>query len=41
MGMLRVAGFKHFSTPIYPTPNRLVLVASKRGDSIPKLSAIV
>jgi hypothetical protein len=40
VGTLRAAGFKHFSLPVYQTPNRLVLVASKRSDSLPNLSAI-
>lgn len=40
MGMLRVAGFKHFSVPVYQTPNRLMLAASKRSDSLLNLSAI-
>ncbi len=40
IGMLRVAGFKYFSPPIYQTPNRLILIASKRSDSILNLAAL-
>jgi tRNA (mo5U34)-methyltransferase len=40
MGMLRIAGFTQFSAPIYQTPNRLALAASKRPDSLLNLSAI-
>jgi tRNA (mo5U34)-methyltransferase len=34
MGMLRVAGFRYFSKPIYLLPNRLMLAASKCPDSL-------
>ena len=40
MGMLRIAGFTQFSTPIYQTPNRLVLAASKHRESCLDLAAI-
>lgn len=40
MGMLRIAGFTQFSTPVYQTPNRLVLAASKQRESRLDLSAI-
>lgn len=40
MGMLRTAGFKHFSAPLYLTERRLVLAASKKSESIVKLGAI-
>ena len=40
MGMLRIAGFTQFSAPIYQTPNRLVLAASKRRESVLNLAAI-
>lgn len=39
-GMLRVAGFKYFSKPIYLGESRMVLVASKRTDSLIKLAVI-
>jgi hypothetical protein len=38
--LLRVAGFRHFPAPIYQTPSRLLLIASKRSDSILNLSAV-
>ena len=40
MGMLRIAGFTQFSMPIYQTPNRLVLAASKRRESLLTLAAV-
>ncbi|MBP7686978.1 MAG: DUF1698 domain-containing protein [Thermoflexales bacterium] len=40
MGMLRIAGFTQFSTPIYQMPNRLVLAASKRRKSLLTLTAV-
>ena len=40
MGMLRIAGFTQFSAPIYQTPNRLILAASKRRESVLNLAAI-
>src|SRR5712691_12455304 len=33
LGMLRTAGFQHFSRPIYLTENRLLLMASKQAES--------
>lgn len=38
--MLRTAGFKYFSDPVYMTESRLVLVASKKSDSILNLRAL-
>jgi tRNA (mo5U34)-methyltransferase len=40
VGMLRTAGFKYFSTPIYLAESRLLLVASKREDSLLDLLAL-
>ena len=33
LGMLRVAGFKYFSRPIYHTPGRILLIAAKHEQS--------
>lgn len=33
LGMLRVAGFKYFSRPIYHMPGRILLIATKREQS--------
>ena len=40
LGMLRTAGFKHFSRPIYMSEARLLLIASKQSDSILNLGAL-
>lgn len=40
LGMLRTAGFKHFSAPRYLGKERLMLIASKRSDSILNLQAL-
>jgi hypothetical protein len=32
--MLRVAGFKHFSRPIYHAPSRILLIATKNEQSL-------
>lgn len=40
MGMMRVAGFKYFSEPIYHTEGRVILVASKKPDSAFKLAEL-
>lgn len=40
MGMLRTAGFKHFSKPIYLTEKRLLLMASKHANSRLDLKAL-
>ena len=40
MGMLRIAGFRRFSNPVYLRANRLLLIASKRGDSLLNLAAL-
>jgi tRNA (mo5U34)-methyltransferase len=34
LGMLRVAGFKHFSRPIYHAPSRILLIATKNEQSL-------
>ena len=34
MGMLRVAGFKFFSRPIYHAPSRILLIATKKEQSL-------
>jgi tRNA (mo5U34)-methyltransferase len=34
MGMLRVAGFKYFSRPIYHAPSRILLIATKKEESV-------
>lgn len=34
LGMLRVAGFKYFSRPIYHTPGRVLLIATKNEQSL-------
>ena len=39
-GMLRTAGFREFSMPCHLTPSRLLLVASKRRDSIVNRQAL-
>lgn len=39
-GMLRTAGFKFFSIPCYLTPHRLLLIASKKSDSLLNLQAL-
>jgi hypothetical protein len=39
-GMLRTAGFQYFSQPVYMNGSRLLLLASKRRDSLLDLSAI-
>ena len=39
-GMLRTAGFKYFSAPNYLRENRLLLIASKKADSILELQAL-
>lgn len=40
MGMMRTAGFKYFSEPIYHMEGRVLLVASKRHDSAFRLDAL-
>lgn len=40
MGMLRTAGFKYFSPPCYLAESRLLLVASKKENSILNLAAL-
>jgi len=40
LGMLRTAGFKHFSVPIYLTKNRLLVAASKSEHSLLDLTAL-
>ncbi len=40
MAMLRVAGFKFFSKPVYVNESRLVIIASKKSDSILNLRAL-
>jgi hypothetical protein len=40
LAMLRVAGFKHFSKPVYPIEGRLLLIASKNEPSLLRLSAL-
>jgi len=40
LGMLRTAGFKYFSTPIYVTKSRVLVVGSKREDSPLDLTAL-
>lgn len=40
LGMLRVAGFKYFSPPVYLIEGRMMLVASKKSDSILDLQAL-
>lgn len=39
-GMLRTAGFKHLSAPMYPAPGRILMVASKREHSLLDLAAL-
>jgi tRNA (mo5U34)-methyltransferase len=34
LGMLRVAGFKYFSRPIYHSPGRVLLIATKKEASV-------
>jgi len=34
MGMLRVAGFRYFSRPIYHSPSRILLIATKNEQSL-------
>ena len=34
LGMLRVAGFKYFSRPIYHQPGRVLLIAAKNETSL-------
>lgn len=34
MGMLRVAGFKYFSRPVYHAPSRILLIATKNEQSV-------
>jgi tRNA (mo5U34)-methyltransferase len=38
LAMLRVAGFKYFSKPVYPIEGRLLLIASKNQSSLLNLS---
>jgi hypothetical protein len=38
--MLRAVGFTHFSTACYPEQTRLLLVASKRAESLLDLRAV-
>jgi tRNA (mo5U34)-methyltransferase len=33
MGMLRVAGFRYFSRPVYHAPGRVLLIAAKQEQS--------
>ncbi len=33
LGMLRVAGFRHFSRPVYHVPGRVLLIATKHEES--------
>jgi tRNA (mo5U34)-methyltransferase len=40
LAMLRTAGFEYFSRPVYITPNRLTLIASKQQQSILDLQAL-
>jgi len=40
LGMLRTAGFKYFSKPCYLNTTRLLLIASKKSDSILDLQAL-
>ncbi len=40
LGMLRTAGFQYFSAPYYPSEGRLLLVASKKRESILDLRAL-
>lgn len=40
MGMLRTAGFKYFSAPIYMAETRVLLLASKKSHSILDLQAL-
>jgi tRNA (mo5U34)-methyltransferase len=40
LGMLRTAGFRYFSAPYYLQENRLLLVASKKNDSILDFQAL-
>ena len=40
LGMLRTAGFRYFSAPSYFTTGWMLLVASKRRDSILKLKML-
>jgi hypothetical protein len=40
LAMLRVAGFKHFSKPVYPIEGRLLLIASTNEPSLLRLSAL-
>ncbi|MBI5033446.1 MAG: DUF1698 domain-containing protein [Chloroflexi bacterium] len=40
IGMLRTAGFKYFSAPVYVMERRLILIASKKSDSRFNLRAL-
>jgi tRNA (mo5U34)-methyltransferase len=40
LGMLRTAGFRYFSAPCLLSPSRLLLLASKRADSVLNLHAL-
>lgn len=40
LAMLRTAGFKYFSTPCYHFQGRILLIASKKQDSVLNLQAI-
>jgi tRNA (mo5U34)-methyltransferase len=40
LAMLRTAGFKYFSTPIYVTTSRILVVGSKRENSLLDLAAL-
>ena len=40
LGMLRTAGFTRFSTPIYPTEGRLLLLATKSETTLVDLNAV-
>ncbi len=34
IGMLRVAGFRYFSRPVYHSPSRVLLIATKNEESV-------
>jgi hypothetical protein len=40
LGMLRTAGFRYFSSPCYYDEGRMILIASKRTNSILDLRAL-
>ena len=40
LGMLRTAGFKYFSNPVYLTPSRILVAASKSERSLLDLTAL-